>query len=317
MACEAWPEDGVRGVAALLLDVRQQPGLQGLFVHQAEQAGVGAQYLELLAIDILHTGDLAGKEEAEQHERYPQGAPDRCRHHPGQYKHEAERIGTAYHVGQDAQQGTAAEEGGADGPGLQFGFVGALPFVQQAQDAEALAEVGEGGQFLHGGLPGFYLFLVLQVLAQPGGQPGSSGLRAGAVEAGEERARPIDIEVEGVEMRRVDVFLAVIEGGGIQVQRGQFLPVDFGLLLQIVLAAEQAVVVLDEGEERQHRHGQCAAPCPPAVMTQGDGCRDASHEEDDAQQADAVYLLLYLVLAFFCLLRPLAVVVGDFSLHKW
>ena len=95
-------EDGVRGAAALLLDVPQERCLQRLAVHQAEQAGVGAQYLEFLAVDVLHLGDFAGEEETEYHEGYPQGAPVGCRHHPCQDEQQAERIGTAYHVGQEA-----------------------------------------------------------------------------------------------------------------------------------------------------------------------------------------------------------------------
>ena len=183
--------------------------------------------------------------------------------------------------------------------------------MQQAQDAEALAEVGQGGQLPYGGLSVFYLRLVLQVLSQPGGQPCSSGLGAGAVEALEEGVRTVDVEVESVEVARMDVFRPVVEGRGVQCQRGQFLPVDFGLFLQVIFAVEQAVMVLDEGEERQHRHCQCAAPHQPAVMAQGDGCRNASREEDDAQQADAEDLLLYLSLVHFCPLRPLAVVGRD------
>ena len=122
-------EDGVRGAAALLLDVRKQLGLQRLTVHQAKQAGVGAQYLELLAVDILYAGDFAREEETQQHERYPQGTPGGGGHYSGQYEQEAERIGAAHHIGQDAKHGAVAEHRGAGGPGLQFGFIGTLALV--------------------------------------------------------------------------------------------------------------------------------------------------------------------------------------------
>ena len=172
-------------------------------------------------------------------------------------------------------------------PFQQLGTVGRLPLVQQAQNAEALAERRLARQFLHGLLPAEDEFPLVQVAGHPPGQLFASEAGTRAVDVLEERAGAEDVEVVRIGMGRVGKLLAVVEGRGVLVERGQLLTVHFQPLLLIVLPQEQAVVVLHQQQEGQQAGGrrgihQCA------LAPQPDHRRHGPAEQQQAQGAGAV-----------------------------
>ena len=190
-------------------------------------------------------------------------------------------------MGQPSQQAAVAVTDGALRPLQQLGTVGRLPLAQQAQDAEMLAERRLGCQLLHGFLPAQDGFLLVQVAGHPPGQLFASEAGTRAVDVLEERAGAEDVEVVRIGMGRVGKLLAVVEGRGVLVERGQLLAVHFQPLLLIVLPQEQAVVVLHQQQEGQQacgRHGihQCALAPQPYHRRHG------SAEQQQAQGAGAV-----------------------------
>lgn len=75
-----------------------------------------------------------------------------------------------------------------------------------------------------------------------------------------------DVEVVRIGMGRIGKLLAVVEGRGVLVERGQFLAVHLQPLLLIVLPQEQAVVILhqqQEGQQAGGRHGIHRRPLAP------------------------------------------------------
>lgn len=143
------------------------------------------------------------------------------------------------------------KRGGTFRPSLQFRFIGAFPFVQQTEDAEALSEFQFGSKLLDGFLPLFDFLLIFQMSPHPVGQPGFPQAGACAVDVLEQRVRAEYIQIERVEMGGVDKLFSAIESGSVVVEGCQFLFVDFHFLFQIIFPVEQAVVVFDEQQEGQ------------------------------------------------------------------
>ena len=285
------PPDGLRGLSAvppnLVLDGPQERGFHRLIVHRLKQLGVGAQDAELLSVDALHLGNLPREGEAGHYDAEPQHAPYVGWQHARHDTRQAEEVDRRHHVGQPSQQAAVAVADGALRPLQQLGTVGRLPLVQQAQDAEVLAERRLGRQLLHGLLPAEDGFPLVQMAGHPPGQLFTSETGTRAVDVLEERAGTEDVEVVRVGMGRVGKFLAVVEGRGVLVERGQLLAVHLQPFFLIVLPQEQAVVVLhqqQEGQQAGGRHGihQCVLAPQPYHRRHG------SAEQQQAQGAGAV-----------------------------
>lgn len=145
-----------------------------------------------------------------------------------------------------------------------------------------MSEHGFGSQFAYGFLTTNNFFAVLQMLVQPGGEPSFAGLCAGAVDVLKQRTLPEDIEVERIQVGGISVFIAAVEGRGVIVQRGQFLLVHFHFLFQVVFAGKQAVVSLDQEQEREHGDNCNGAKHAPALVPKVNQSGHAGHEQYDA-----------------------------------
>ena len=307
----AQPADGERGfplfAADFFFDTFQQTALHGAGFHELEQSGIRAENLQFLAVHGLHPGNLSGKGESGGDEECPDYSPYTCRQITGNDRQQTYTIDARNDYRQSAQEPVPAKYAGTCRPCFQLGFVGRLALMQQAEDAETLAEFQCGSQLADGCLPFLYLFFLFEMSPQPVGQQTFSRFGASAVDVLKQRMRTEYVQVVGIQMRRVGKLLAAVEAGCVIVQCGQFLPVDLYLFLQIVFAVEQTVMVFYQQDKRQK--GDKRNPCQyrPAFRPETDKSCHSRDKQQQPQRADAVNLSLYFIQLLLRFVRNAAV----------
>ena len=284
MAADAgWPVAVQAGLHLL-----QEAAAGFVAVYHADEAGVGAQYLHLPAVDGKDAADVAREADGREQYARPYQGPQGSRQDTAQPQRETGGVDARGQAGQQAQQPSAAEDGRRPGPGAQGCLVGGLPGTEQAGDAELQAEVGLPGQFGNGFLAAHNPILVRQMPVQPAGQPEVAHRGAGAVDALEQRVRPEDIEVVGVQMGRVGVAASVVEGRDVALQGGQLLVVGLSHAGGKVALAEQAVVAFHQPGEQEECDCGDAGQCPHALLP-ADGQRGTiGHHHAQACQTGGV-----------------------------